>query len=121
MVNLFYNVQGARFDRYIASMIGVRDELDSVAFAAKAHADALLVEHRHDGHAYTEVTKGKLDRYLVLNDERGQMAALSIEFGRDPYTDPETGETDAGMDGLYILHKATGARLSTKGRVRGGN
>jgi hypothetical protein len=111
--------RGQSIEKFIAYMPGVQDALDKFVFDAKAIGDAILVEHHHDGHAQIETTKARLDRYVILSDERGAKAALSIEFGRASYEDPETGEEIGGMDGLFILHRATGARRPGRGRVSG--
>ncbi|MEU7570329.1 DUF5403 family protein [Micromonospora sp. NPDC049240] len=101
-------------ERRMAKLDGVQDYLDELVFAMKAKADADLVLHRQDGHAAIEVDEGRIDRYLVLSDERGEKAALSIEFGRAGYIDPETGEVWGEMEGLHILANATG--IPRKGR-----
>lgn len=121
MVEIYRRVagKGQALEKFIAYMPGVQDALDQFVFEAKALGDAMLVEHRHDGHAQIETTKAKLDRFVILSDERGAKAALSIEFGRADYEDPETGELIGGMDGLFILHKATGARRTGRGKVTG--
>jgi hypothetical protein len=56
------------------------------------------------------VQHGDIDYYLVLNDERGQKAAMSIEYGRSA-DDPEDPHPHPGTDGLHILHKAAGIPL----------
>ncbi|MFD6636767.1 DUF5403 family protein [Micromonospora chalcea] len=101
-------------ERKIAKLDGVQDYLDELLFEMKAKADAELVLHKQEGHAQIEIDEGIIDRYLVLSDERGEKAALSIEFGRAGYIDPETGEVWGAMEGLHILANATG--IPKKGR-----
>lgn len=57
--------------------------MDDVTTAHAMRAGAILAEHRHDDHSYIEVERGKTDRYIILNDERGLSAAMSIEYGRE--------------------------------------
>lgn len=106
-VTLYRNIEKA-----LARHGAVQSYLDELLFAMKAHADVELAAHRHDGHAAIDIARGRIDHYLVLTDERGQKAALSIEFGRAGYIDPETGATWGAMDGLFILHRV--ARLPRK-------
>jgi hypothetical protein len=63
----------------------VQGYLDELTFAMLAKAQEGLVDHRHDGDASVERTHAKVDWYVVLSDERGQKAALSIEFGHGEY------------------------------------
>lgn len=91
-----------RLNKTIASLDGVQGWLDDYALEAGARGEAMLAQHRHDGHAEIDVEAGKIDRYIILSDERGQKAALSIEYGRQPDDDG-----NGGMEGLFILHKAT--------------
>jgi uncharacterized protein DUF5403 len=82
MVHMF----NARFiNDKVSKHLTVQSYLDELTFAMLAKAQESLVEHRHDGHASVERTHAKVDWYLVLSDERGQKAALSIEFGHGEY------------------------------------
>ena len=76
--------------------------------------------HKHEGHAFIDIEHGKVDWYVILNDTRGQLAALSIEYGRSPYiVEFEDGRTETrrGMDGLYILHNAFDLPKTKRGMV----
>lgn len=96
-------------ERPLAKSRIVQDYLAEITFEMHAKADADLQQfHQHEGHAFVEVVHGDIDWYIVLNDERGQAAALSIEFGRAGFIDPETGELWGEMEGTYILRRATG-------------
>jgi hypothetical protein len=93
----------------VASLDGVQDHLDRVVFEAGVRAEEDLRDHRFDDHAFIEVEEGDIDRYVILNDELGQAAAMSIEYGREGDPDeinPETGAPKGRMEGLFILHKA---------------
>jgi hypothetical protein len=82
----------------------VRAEVRRTAEAGSARAAALLAGHRDTGAAEIVTTQGAVDAYTVLSDERGQRAAMSIEFGRNP--NPDTGR--GGSAGLFVLHRAYG-------------
>lgn len=108
-VTLYKNVEKA-----LAKNEFVQDFMEDVLFVMEAVATVSLIEHKQDGHASIETAHGRIDHYLILNDERGQDAALSIEFGRAGYIDPETGEVWGAMEPLYILTNA--ANLPRKGK-----
>lgn len=101
MAEVYRRVAGRPIQKYIAMHETVQDALDEFAFAALSRAQADLAAHHFEGHAFVELAKGRIDRYLILNDERGQRAAMSIEFGRKPGPDGK-----GGMQGLAILRKA---------------
>lgn len=103
MARIYKSVGGRKLTKIIALHKDVQDGLDREAFRMGNKAEALLSGHRHDGHARIEVDEGDVDRYVVLSDERGQLAAMSIEYGRRPDEDG-----NGGMEGLRILHKAAG-------------
>ncbi|MEU8327312.1 hypothetical protein [Micromonospora sp. NPDC048839] len=104
----------------LANLPGVQAHITALTFEAKAKADNALLSAREanggssDGDAFTHIEHGDIDVYLVLNDEAGQDAAMSIEFGRKGgsyevlYED--TGEVVevkyAATEGLFILHNA---------------
>lgn len=105
----------------VASEDGVQAYMDDLIFEMGVRAEELLLDARMNP-TYTgsldseiDIEAGDIDRYLILSDERGQKAALSIEFGRAPYKDDITGEKRAGMDGLFILTRAAGMKKK-KGR-----
>lgn len=100
------NGNGMAVDKALANAAVVQDRLDVGAFEIGVRAEDLLLEHRQEGHARIVIEKGDVDRYIILDDDGGDEAALSIEFGRAGYIDPETGETYGAMEGLYILTQA---------------
>ena len=106
MAQIDKTFMGMDFQEGLAHFGPVQDELEDRVRAMAVQARAELAQHRHEGHAQIEVEKGDIDRYLILSDERGLRAAMSIEYGRGPDDDGK-----GAMDGLYILHHATGARV----------
>ena len=123
-------VGGRQFEDFIARLPEVGHELDNRTFEIAVRAEALLAETRMDknsgGDSEIDVERGAINRYVVLSDERGQNAALSIEYGRaagsktvrDPKTGEETEITWGEMDGLYILARASNLPKKRKGKVR---
>lgn len=105
MAEVYKAVRGKSMASFIAHRRDVRKALKDAADEMAGVAKGLLAAHRHDGHARIERASGDLDQYVVLSDERGLKAAMSIEYGRRD--NPETGE--GGMAGLFILHRATHA------------
>ncbi|AWY07578.1 hypothetical protein SEA_YOSIF_14 [Streptomyces phage Yosif] len=126
MAKVYSSVGGKKIEKFIALNDGVQGELDNRAFEIGVRAEGYLLEHRLDGHAQIEVERGRVDRYVVLNDERGQKAAMSIEYGRAAQevevTDPDTGEKTTKkvgeMEGLYILARAANLPKKRKGKVK---
>lgn len=52
--------------------------------ARQARAEATLAAHRHDGHSEITGYQGVTDYNIEMNDDRGQRAVISIEYGRPP-------------------------------------
>ncbi|QYW07861.1 hypothetical protein SEA_REDBEAR_15 [Streptomyces phage RedBear] len=117
-------------EEFISRNPGVAHELDNRTFEIAVRAEGYLAETRLDksngGDSYIDVERGRVDRYVVLNDERGQNAALSIEYGRaageKTVKDPDTGEditySWGDMEGLYILARASNLPKKRKGKVK---
>lgn len=113
-----------KLNRLLAHRPEVADALQHHANAIGRHAEANLAarpEHEANG-AKIEVSHGDVDWYISLVDPN----ALSIEFGRADYIDPDTHERWGGMEGTYILtdaanlpHKRQGKRTPRKERRRG--
>lgn len=97
MAHVYKRVRNQPIEKFLARLPGVQAELQSQATSAATRARALLLKHRDEGVAKITVDRGRIDRYVVLEDR----AALSIEYGRKPN---ENGR--GGMEGLYILHRA---------------
>lgn len=55
--------------------------LKKAANQLASKAQSKLAAHHHTGAAEINVTRGKLDYYVNLDDSRGQSAAAAIEFG----------------------------------------
>ncbi|UFD97951.1 tail completion or Neck1 protein [Streptomyces phage Pablito] len=113
-------------NKIAAQHADVQDELETRAFEVGVRAEQILIEHRQDGHAEIDVEHGDIDYYVVLSDERGQKAALSIEYGREAGEDirvnPRTGQLEvvewAAMEGLYVLARASHLPKKRKGKVK---
>lgn len=107
MAVVYRKLGGRKLTKVIAVLDGVQAELEARAFQIGVRAEQELINHRQDGHARIDVEEGKnTDYFVVLDDTRGLDAALSIEFGRAGYIDPETGQVKGAMDPLYILTDA---------------
>ena len=67
----------------VAHLPEVIAHVRTVAERHASRARANLAAHVHDGHSRIEVSHdGITDTIVWLSDNRGQRAALSIEFGR---------------------------------------
>lgn len=119
MAVIYKRAGGRKVEQIVAMHVDVQDYLERLVFEMKAQGDVMLIEHRVEGHAELEIDHGDIDWYLTLSDDRGDKAALSIEFGRAGFVDPETGEEFGAMDGLFILHKATGLTRKARAKIRG--
>ncbi|UZJ26627.1 DUF5403 family protein [Rhodococcus antarcticus] len=105
MAQVFKSVNGRKLTKLIALHETVQKRLDTIALEKGVQAQAKLDAHKVTGAARIDVEQGRVDRYVVLNDERGLSAALSIEYGRDADS-----EGRGAMRGLYILHDTFGLR-----------
>lgn len=87
MAEVFKRAQGRKAGWKITKVAAYHRDtqarMDSVTTAHAMRAGAILAQHRHDDHSYIEVERGKTDRFIILNDERGLKAAMSIEYGRE--------------------------------------
>ena len=106
MAEVFRNVGRFKIEDLSARVDEVQNELTEQSWRIGVRAEALLAEHKQDGHAQILLMDGDIDQYVVLDDSRGMEAAMSIEFGRAGYIDPDTGEAYGAMEGLYILTRA---------------
>jgi hypothetical protein len=101
---VFKRVGGRKLTKIIALQSEVQTELTQQALAHGVEAEALL-NARADvrtGTSNIEIEVGNVDRYVVLSDERGQSAAMTIEFGRQP------APNNKGHAGLRILRDTFG-------------
>lgn len=106
MAYVYKGWDGRPISEQIALLDGVQAVLEAKAFEIGVRAEEILLHHRQEGHAQILLMEGDIDHYVVLDDERGMDAALSIEFGRAGYIDPETGKVVGAMEPLYILTQA---------------
>lgn len=109
MAFVYERVNGRKLEKVIAQHETVQLRLDTLALEYAIRAESILAGHRHDGHAEIIVEQGHVDTWVTLSDDRGESAALSIEYGREPsYSELEDGSVaaDGGMEGLFILHQA---------------
>ncbi|MFF4701096.1 MULTISPECIES: DUF5403 family protein [Streptomyces] len=125
MAKVYQSVNGRKIEKYIAVNEGVQAELTARAFEIAVRAEEILVQHRADGHAEIDVEAGDNNRYVILSDDRGQKAALSIEYGRAESVivrkDKNGGkylDVLPAMDGLYILATASNLPKKRKGKVK---
>lgn len=115
MAVVYKTVKGRKTTNIIALHETAQRSVDEHAFQIAENAERLLLEHRAEGHSAIDIDKGDVDTYVVLTDERGEKAALSIEYGRfagskivkDRTTGEEREITWGSMEGLYILHRAS--------------
>lgn len=70
-----------------------------------AKANAVLEAHEDTGDSYIEWEKGRIDGFVILNDERGLGAAMSIEFGRKLPGGGRTTPVWALHDGFGLPHE----------------
>ncbi|MEU2111520.1 DUF5403 family protein [Streptomyces sp. NPDC019507] len=124
MAEIFEYKGRRKLERKIAVLPGVQDALDEVRFEVAARAEALLLAHRQEGHASIDVEDGDVDKYVILDDERGKKAALSIEYGRAEQfiiRKDKNGQTYLDIipaaDGLFILARAANLPKKRKGKV----
>lgn|SRR5690606_15238434 len=71
-----------RCDEIIAHLPGVIGAVHDTAQQGARRAEAILRSRRHEGHSRITVTRGTVDSFVNLNDERGDHAAGVIEYGR---------------------------------------
>lgn len=93
-------------EEVVARHVTAQEALDKHALKLGIKAEKLLNQRasKRSGDSYIDIEKGHVDRYVVLNDERGYGAAMSIEYGHGPTNDNGTGSAP----GLWILHDAAG-------------
>lgn len=134
----------------IAKLPVVQTEIDKVTFTIEVRAEEDLLQHHLNsriprtgaaadafpvdelaydpGHSFieTSVEGNGLDRFVTLNDDRGQQAALAIESGHGAYEARRkdgTVYTVGASDGTWVLHNAAnlphrGGKVKVKGKVR---
>lgn len=109
MATVYRRAGGYKLEKLIGKHEDVQNRMDEVAEHIRRRATAELAKHEDTGDSYIEAVGvgTKLpDRYITLNDERGQGAAMSIEYGRRPSYSEDGDLIDPGMEGIAPLRKA---------------
>lgn len=110
-------IRRKRMNSIIANLAEVQDALTAEANAGATRAQAILAEHRHDGHAEIRVEAvrqrrlDRIDRFVVLDDTNGLSAAMTIEFGRKGNTQDKRGNQVTPMKAVAPLRKAFGIEV----------
>lgn len=108
MSEVFRRVNGEKLERLIARTQEAQDGVRKKAEYRAARATLILKIHRHDGHSRIELRHGDIDYHIILNDERGQKAAMTIEFGRRGGGRDSTGRLIVPSEPVAPLRKAVG-------------
>lgn len=106
MADVFRAVNGRKLTKIIALHETVQHRLDDIVLERAVVAEAILRSHEHTGASRITVEEGKIDRYVVLDDTRGQEAAMSIEYGRK--IKDEHGNVVGRTTPVRALHDAFG-------------
>lgn len=113
MARIYDSVNGEKLERYLASMPATQWEVENRALEIGMRAENLLKDHHVEDIAHIDVDSDGIDSEVLLVDSnvtnsetKFSNTALSIEFGRQAFIDPDTGERWGAMDGLYILTRA---------------
>ncbi|WJN62636.1 tail completion protein [Streptomyces phage phiScoe10] len=130
MAEIFDDVGKQTLEKFLGKNKGVQFALDNYTFEIAVRAEGFLQEHQDydddsDAHSKIDIERGEVDRYVVLNDDRGQKAAMSIEYGRaagEKEVKDEDGNKKTvkwgASPGLYILARASNLPKKRKGKVR---
>lgn len=105
MAKVYDSIGGKPFQEWLAREKYVQADLFVRTREMASDAAILLHHHRAQGHSFIQIEHGEIDYHIILNDTRGQKAAMSIEFGRRPRI---PFERHGAMEGLRILHISTG-------------
>lgn len=106
MATVYRRVHGMKLEKAMALTQEAQDGLDRKVANRARRAELILQMHRHAGHSFIEVTRGRVDRYIVLNDTRGQKAAMTIEFGRKGGNRDKNGRLVAPSEPVAALRRA---------------
>lgn len=109
MADIFndHNGRGGLPDQ-LAHLKGVKLAVRATAEKGAAVASARLEAHRDTGDARITVQPGVTDVLVTLDDDRGQRAAMTIEFGRAGGNVDSAGRVVTRMEGLHVLTGAFG-------------
>ena len=106
-VTLYPTIAGMPWEEAMAHQTEVQWAIDTVLAEASADAQKNLAAHHYSGNARILTERGDVDGYLILDDERGLAAAMSIEYGRGPGDEPGDPFPN-GTAPTWILHNAVG-------------
>ncbi len=125
MARVDRSVGGKPLEEYLAGMNAVQWETENRALEVAMRAEDLLRDHRQQQVAHIDLEQGDIDSYVTLvdsevtNTENAKSnTALSIEFGREGFVDPDTGEEWGASEGLYILTRAANLRRPKRAKSR---
>lgn len=130
MAEIYDNIGKKELEKFLGQMPGVARTLDDTTFEVAVKAEALLQLHQDydddsDAHSSIDIERGAVDRYVVLNDDRGDKAAMSIEYGRaagkKTVRDKDGNKVEitwGESPGLFILAQASNLPKKRKGKVR---
>lgn len=107
-VHIYPRIGGEKLERVIARTAEAQAGLKKKAEYRAARAVLILSMHRAQGHSFIELKKGDIDYWLILNDTRGQKAAMTIEFGRKGGGRDSAGRLIAPSEPVAALRRATG-------------
>ena len=107
MAEVYKAARGMKLEKLMGHHQKVQHRLGTEGAKIASKARRILAQHRHDGHSYIETSTGDMDVWVTLNDERGQLAAHIIEYGRNEY-ETEDGRTVGAMRPIAPLRKAAG-------------
>lgn len=100
--------RGMEIQKAMAYQEDVQAKLAYTASYRAARAQTILKMHRFANHSFIQLVHGDVDYHIILNDERGQKAAMTIEFGRVGGNHDVNGNLVAPMDPVAPLRKAVG-------------
>ena len=123
-VELYKTVKGKKREHAYALLEDTQKGVAGFAAAKAVLALSNRMRHVAEGHADIELESGNgtnPDWYVVLSDDRGLGAAMSIEFGRDAIRDDDGNIIWNATEPTWILHNTFGLtkkRKPTKPRMK---
>lgn len=95
-------------EELIAHHVTVQRGVDSLAQRTATDAAAVLEARRDRGDSKILTERGRVDRFVILSDERGSQAAAAIEYGRKGHLN-EDGILKGAQAGVAPLRTAIGS------------
>lgn len=77
-VRIYQRIDGQKFEKAIARMPGVQLKVAQAATDIMSSANTILSRYRDRGHSRVTMLRGRIDRYVVLDDTAGYGAAWKI-------------------------------------------